>query len=99
MARSTPVSYTHLDVYKRQDLGGAGPCVRTGMSCVGAARCEMSNCNEPVSYTHLDVYKRQMQQHAVNLLFGQVVVTVGMPAQRFIGVGNVIMLPRVRGNV
>ncbi len=28
------------------DLGGAGPCVRTGMSCVGAARCEMSNANE-----------------------------------------------------
>ena len=28
------------------DLGGAGPCVRTAMSCVGAARCEMSNCNE-----------------------------------------------------
>ncbi len=28
------------------DLGGAGPCVRTAMSCVGSARCEMSNCNE-----------------------------------------------------
>ena len=28
------------------DLGGAGPCVRTGMSCVGAARCEQSCCNE-----------------------------------------------------
>lgn len=28
------------------DLGGAGPCVRTAMSCVGAARCEMSCCNE-----------------------------------------------------
>ena len=28
------------------DLGGAGPCVRTGMSCVGAGRCEMSNINE-----------------------------------------------------
>ncbi|WJW74342.1 dissimilatory-type sulfite reductase subunit alpha [Thiohalobacter sp. IOR34] len=28
------------------DLGGAGPCVRTGMSCVGAARCEMSCCSE-----------------------------------------------------
>jgi len=28
------------------DLGGAGPCVRTAMSCIGAARCEMSNCNE-----------------------------------------------------
>lgn len=28
------------------DLGGAGPCVRTGMSCVGAARCEHSNADE-----------------------------------------------------
>jgi sulfite reductase alpha subunit len=28
------------------DLGGAGPCVRTGMSCVGAARCEQSCSNE-----------------------------------------------------
>ena len=28
------------------DLGGAGPAVRTGMSCVGASRCEMSNTNE-----------------------------------------------------
>ncbi len=28
------------------DLGGAGPAVRTSMSCVGGARCEMSNCNE-----------------------------------------------------
>jgi sulfite reductase alpha subunit len=28
------------------DLGGAGPCVRTGMSCIGAARCEHSCANE-----------------------------------------------------
>lgn len=28
------------------DLGGAGPCVRTAMSCIGAARCEMSCFNE-----------------------------------------------------
>jgi sulfite reductase alpha subunit len=28
------------------DLGGAGPCVRTAMSCIGAARCEMSCANE-----------------------------------------------------
>jgi len=28
------------------DLGGAGPCVRTGMSCVGAARCEQSCVDE-----------------------------------------------------
>jgi len=28
------------------DLGGAGPCVRTSQSCVGAARCEQSCANE-----------------------------------------------------
>ncbi len=28
------------------DLGGAGPCVRTGMSCVGASRCEQSCLDE-----------------------------------------------------
>jgi sulfite reductase alpha subunit len=28
------------------DMGGAGPAVRTGMACVGASRCEMSNVNE-----------------------------------------------------
>jgi sulfite reductase alpha subunit len=28
------------------DLGGAGPAVRTGVSCVGAARCEMSCFDE-----------------------------------------------------
>ena len=28
------------------DLGGAGPCVRTGQSCVGSARCEQSNLDE-----------------------------------------------------
>ena len=35
------------------DLGGAGPCVRTGMSCIGGARCEMSNCNEQAVHRHL----------------------------------------------
>jgi sulfite reductase alpha subunit len=28
------------------DMGGAGPAVRTGMSCVGAARCEQSCADE-----------------------------------------------------
>jgi len=28
------------------DLGGAGPCVRTAMACVGSGRCEMSNLDE-----------------------------------------------------
>jgi len=35
------------------DLGGAGPCVRTAMSCVGAARCEMSCANEHAIQRHL----------------------------------------------
>jgi HD-GYP domain-containing protein (c-di-GMP phosphodiesterase class II) len=35
------------------DLGGAGPCVRTAMSCIGAARCEMSCANEHGIHRHL----------------------------------------------
>jgi sulfite reductase alpha subunit len=35
------------------DLGGAGPCVRTAMSCVGGARCEMSCANEHGIHRHL----------------------------------------------
>ena len=35
------------------DLGGAGPCVRTAIACVGAARCEQSCCNEHGIMRHL----------------------------------------------
>ena len=35
------------------DLGGAGPCVRTAMSCVGSARCEQSCTNEHAAHRHL----------------------------------------------
>ena len=43
------VSYTHLDVYKRQEYPGAVAVLRQqGEHVIGA-----------VSYTHLDVYKRQ----------------------------------------
>ncbi len=35
------------------DLGGAGPCVRTAMSCVGSARCEQSCTNEHAVHRHL----------------------------------------------
>jgi sulfite reductase alpha subunit len=35
------------------DLGGAGPCVRTAMACVGAARCEQSCTNEHAVMRHL----------------------------------------------
>ena len=40
------VSYTHLDVYKRQDLQRAGITFS-------------HQAFDAVSYTHLDVYKRQ----------------------------------------
>ncbi|WP_459448251.1 hypothetical protein [Erwinia amylovora] len=46
-----PVSYTHLDVYKRQriQLG------RTGLAGLKDGKLRI----DPVSYTPLDVYKRQ----------------------------------------
>ena len=50
------VSYTHLDVYKRQTLDRMATKdpehVNTFLSLAGI-------CYMPVSYTHLDVYKRQ----------------------------------------
>ena len=49
-----PVSYTHLDVYKRQH--GVPRSNGSGQSC----RCiHPDHGNNSVSYTHLDVYKRQ----------------------------------------
>ena len=53
-----PVSYTHLDVYKRQDQMAALPYCPLALS--GKRRnCRLVYRNLPVSYTHLDVYKRQ----------------------------------------
>ena len=60
------VSYTHLDVYKRQDQreslrplhkSRSKRVVRRG---IDAARRTYSPNAGPVSYTHLDVYKRQV---------------------------------------
>ena len=61
-----PVSYTHLDVYKRQTRMGAG---NARFLCADAAEAAQQLLAEglrpdvvvldPVSYTHLDVYKRQ----------------------------------------
>ena len=67
---SMPVSYTHLDVYKRQ--GGTS----LEKECEDARKQiekkqYMRNLRlagyttVPVSYTHLDVYKRQVQERAV----------------------------------
>ena len=48
------VSYTHLDVYKRQELHRL---------ITSAIAPEASAVITAVSYTHLDVYKRQAYQH------------------------------------
>ena len=53
-----PVSYTHLDVYKRQvqiDVAGSQSLVRGDI----VRECLDIDSQTPVSYTHLDVYKRQ----------------------------------------
>ena len=52
LAGFEPVSYTHLDVYKRQHGGRLFYFYWRGIT----------ECNVPVSYTHLDVYKRQLEE-------------------------------------
>ena len=63
------VSYTHLDVYKRQPLdwmvssllAAAAEAEAAVLEAVEAEVLEEQPASErtPVSYTHLDVYKRQ----------------------------------------
>ena len=62
------VSYTHLDVYKRQDLAAILlECSVSGSVNLQdldeyntpARRIRITVTPEAVSYTHLDVYKRQ----------------------------------------
>ena len=66
-----PVSYTHLDVYKRQERNeSAAICLlfckwRFAIDCIledKLQHCQNAKYKDsikPVSYTHLDVYKRQ----------------------------------------
>ena len=51
LTSSIAVSYTHLDVYKRQPLSPTPNCNSLHSTTTGT-----------VSYTHLDVYKRQARQ-------------------------------------
>ena len=68
------VSYTHLDVYKRQVLDGElmvfviyqgegedAPVQWLEESIPFTGELDLSEASEAVSYTHLDVYKRQRQ--------------------------------------
>ena len=66
------VSYTHLDVYKRQNAPGAVNArpYQLGTQFLGLQHIlgrfsgihHMQAGHEPVSYTHLDVYKRQRRR-------------------------------------
>ena len=61
-ATGIPVSYTHLDVYKRQGVGSG--IVINGQMVYGhdGFAGELGHTIIPVSYTHLDVYKRQVRR-------------------------------------
>ena len=64
-----PVSYTHLDVYKRQDydelerIGSVRSCRDYYLFYANEFNAIYAHYGQaayaPVSYTHLDVYKRQ----------------------------------------
>ena len=60
------VSYTHLDVYKRQQhhSGDAGSVLESASGDLGGVdNTELDHIAVPVSYTHLDVYKRQAKSY------------------------------------
>ena len=72
----TSVSYTHLDVYKRQPVNELNPCVMPKLTqihdlFVGVGELEDLSpiadlTTMPVSYTHLDVYKRQINAYKLD---------------------------------
>ena len=60
MQQAEPVSYTHLDVYKRQVFG----CGDVAVVVQAVDAGEGGVLTAPVSYTHLDVYKRQVSSRS-----------------------------------
>ena len=63
-----PVSYTHLDVYKRQALWTywSAPAHIVSQSRIARRGGTLKEKGEAVSYTHLDVYKRQRERTVWN---------------------------------
>ena len=70
MLNSDSVSYTHRDVYKRQDLKTFGYWENSNYEealmqykayCRNSLIAVCVLILSPVSYTHLDVYKRQQE--------------------------------------
>ena len=59
--RHVPVSYTHLDVYKRQVVASCQSLIfPMNISVLDRCLKYVSVGSQSVSYTHLDVYKRQV---------------------------------------
>ena len=65
--RYTSVSYTHLDVYKRQDemTVNSSTYAIPFYQSLGFDKIAGKQCTNAVSYTHLDVYKRQVRYYPV----------------------------------
>ena len=63
------VSYTHLDVYKRQDTykEETNKQMDSGFNNLDETLDSTSEGIKAVSYTHLDVYKRQIQHLRLKL--------------------------------
>ena len=85
------VSYTHLDVYKRQGRNCAPrPPIGCGLSAetISAAHSPPASVTKPVSYTHLDVYKRQalqdfLEKQGIDTRV-QTAITMGQVAEPYI---------------
>ena len=60
-----PVSYTHLDVYKRQ--ASQRPLIGIRFNFPGENQ-SMAQRRSSVSYTHLDVYKRQGERSLISTI-------------------------------
>ena len=83
------VSYTHLDVYKRQQLLSAeGSLADRAVDDVGLVETVLDltslgllNSLGTVSYTHLDVYKRQVLFTALPVTVIVLFLTFRLPAQ------------------
>ena len=66
-----PVSYTHLDVYKRQYVINAAALYCDELADT-VGKKYFRNYPRTVSYTHLDVYKRQGSHRGIRLFFVRV---------------------------